>query len=375
MEAIKTNGDSDVRRPLIVGIAGALVVLSAILLTFFIDREPDRPLPPNSETTDPRDRLGNMPNAPSPSMGATTRTNARTDGSTKGRDTETRTSALGNIPSVTPSFDIVRINPDGNSVIAGRAPPNSVVKVMRDGKVIGNVTADKRGEWVLVPEKLFSSGTHELGVTAKLPKGSEVSSEQSVVVFVPERDDDASPQKSQTPPGSLAVMLPNSESVAPITLQKPNGLQKAKLSLDTIDYGQRGADLTLSGRAPPGDEVRTYLNNKYIGRAIADQKGIWQLKPDAEIPPGFYQLRIDHLGPEGKTVTRIEVPFKKTIPVADIPVGDVVLVQPGNSLWRLARRTYGSGLRYTDIYDANKDQIRDPNLIYPGQVFVLPGEK
>ena len=68
------------------------------------------------------------------------------------------------------------------------------------------------------------------------------------------------------------------------------------------------------------------------------------------------------------------MPFKKTIPVADIPVGDVVLVQPGNSLWRLARRTYGSGLRYTDIYDANRDQIRDPNLIYPGQVFVLPGE-
>ena len=68
------------------------------------------------------------------------------------------------------------------------------------------------------------------------------------------------------------------------------------------------------------------------------------------------------------------MPFKKSIPVADIPVGDVVLVQPGNSLWRLARRTYGSGLRYTDIYDANRDQIRDPNLIYPGQVFVLPGE-
>ena len=104
------------------------------------------------------------------------------------------------------------------------------------------------------------------------------------------------------------------------------------------------------------------------------KKGIWQLKPGAEIPPGFYQLRIDHLGPKGKTATRIEVPFKKSIPVADIPVGDAVLVQPGNSLWRLARRTYGSGLRYTDIYDANRDQIRDPNLIYPGQVFVLPGE-
>ena len=49
-----------------------------------------------------------------------------------------------------------------------------------------------------------------------------------------------------------------------------------------------------------------------------------------------------------------------------------MFVQPGNSLWRLARRSYGEGLRYTDIYEANKDQIRNPDLIYPGQVFVLP---
>ncbi len=48
------------------------------------------------------------------------------------------------------------------------------------------------------------------------------------------------------------------------------------------------------------------------------------------------------------------------------------IVQPGNSLWRIARRSYGEGLRYTVIYDANKDQIRNPDLIYPGQVFVLP---
>ena len=48
------------------------------------------------------------------------------------------------------------------------------------------------------------------------------------------------------------------------------------------------------------------------------------------------------------------------------------VVQPGNSLWRIARRSYGEGLRYTVIYEANKDHIRDPDLIYPGQVFVIP---
>ena len=48
------------------------------------------------------------------------------------------------------------------------------------------------------------------------------------------------------------------------------------------------------------------------------------------------------------------------------------IVHPGNSLWRIARRTYGSGLKFSVIYQANKDYIQDPDLIYPGQVFKLP---
>src|SRR3546814_12473707 len=54
--------------------------------------------------------------------------------------------------------------------------------------------------------------------------------------------------------------------------------------------------------------------------------------------------------------------------------GKSVVVQPGNSLWRLARHIYGEGLRYTDIYKANQTQIRDPDLIYPGQIFSVPGQ-
>jgi nucleoid-associated protein YgaU len=48
------------------------------------------------------------------------------------------------------------------------------------------------------------------------------------------------------------------------------------------------------------------------------------------------------------------------------------VVQPGNSLWKLARESYGQGVRYTVIYEANKEQISNPDLIYPGQVFAVP---
>jgi nucleoid-associated protein YgaU len=48
------------------------------------------------------------------------------------------------------------------------------------------------------------------------------------------------------------------------------------------------------------------------------------------------------------------------------------VVQPGASLWRIARRTYGDGVHYSLIYEANQSQIRDPDLIYPGQIFTVP---
>ena len=55
--------------------------------------------------------------------------------------------------------------------------------------------------------------------------------------------------------------------------------------------------------------------------------------------------------------------------VAEISTARIVR---GDSLWQISRRTYGKGNRYTVIYDANQEQIRDPDRIYPGQMFVLP---
>jgi LysM domain len=48
------------------------------------------------------------------------------------------------------------------------------------------------------------------------------------------------------------------------------------------------------------------------------------------------------------------------------------VVSRGDSLWHISRVTYGAGMRYAVVYKANRDHIRNPNLIYPGQIFVLP---
>ena len=50
----------------------------------------------------------------------------------------------------------------------------------------------------------------------------------------------------------------------------------------------------------------------------------------------------------------------------------MVTVQPGNTLWAIARERYGMGILYVRVFEANRDKIRDENLIYPGQIFELP---
>jgi nucleoid-associated protein YgaU len=55
-----------------------------------------------------------------------------------------------------------------------------------------------------------------------------------------------------------------------------------------------------------------------------------------------------------------------------IPSIDTRQIVRGDNLWRISRVTYGLGQRYTLIFGANRDKIRDPDLIYPGQIFVLP---
>ena len=52
-----------------------------------------------------------------------------------------------------------------------------------------------------------------------------------------------------------------------------------------------------------------------------------------------------------------------------------VTVQPGSTLWAIARDRWGDGLMYVRVFEANRNQIRDPDLIYPGQVFTFPEDE
>ena len=153
------------------------------------------------------------------------------------------------------------------------------------------------------------------------------------------------------------------------------------MALDAIAYDAAG-DVQLSGRAAGGGTVRVYVDNRVIIEVPVAADGLWaSALPD--VPTGVYTMRVDQLDTSGAVVSRIETPFlreeRETIAAAmvdqtaapDFTVA-VKTVQPGATLWAIARERYGDGVLYVQVFEANRDRIRNPDLIYPGQVFVLP---
>jgi nucleoid-associated protein YgaU len=274
-----------------------------------------------------------------------------------------------------PSFDVVRISPEGAAVIAGRAEPGAEVQIFAGDTVIAEVTADARGEWAVVPEAPIAPGPTELSLTERTLAGETIESESVVVLAVPERQSSDGEATTTTGQEALAVMIPKDNLGATVVLQAPEtgvGLMATHgLTLDTVEYDDSGR-FALGGRASPGSPVIVYLDNEFFGSARGGNDTKWHIAPDATVEPGLHSLRVDLVDEDGVVLARIETPFVR----ADftLPTGhdSVVVVQPGNSLWRLARRSYGNGVQYVTIFEANRDQIADPDLIYPGQIFLLP---
>jgi nucleoid-associated protein YgaU len=313
---------------------------------------------------------------------------------------------------IRPRFDIARLSPRGSLVTAGRAAPGADVSLLENGRPIGQARADSRGEWVILPEGALTPGAREFTLVARLDGGEPVPGEDSVLLVVPEPapamaaaqpaprpEPAAQPQPApatqapatQAPAAPQATAQPHPPATpAPAQLQPPVALLlpgtatpgtprpaaatavATRLTIDVVDYDSAGA-IRFAGAGPAGAELRVYVDNGHVGGAQPDATGRWAMSPANQPAPGLHRLRVDQLDAAGHVVARAEVPFQREVPTADpSPEQARYVVQPGNNLWRISRGVYGRGIRYTTIYQANRDQIRDPRLIYPGQVFALP---
>ncbi len=429
--------------------------------------------------------------------------------------------------AVVPTFDLVRVEPTGDAVIAGRSAPNSKVEILSGKDVVATGKANDTGSWAIVLADPLKSGAHDLSVRATGPDGKVATSEQSVAVSVPEGGngdvlvvlnqpgspstvlqvpgieeaqakladagvdpaqavETAPPVSADLPKASAgvptAVEPPTSASATamaiagnatmPATTAEPapaamasepaptsvvvpappadmqaaaaspalaqgepapttnNGAKPATqapaepaspqatasttpaaapssapkteaptvaaatlvVTIDAVEL-ENGKHFYAAGSAANGAVIRLYVDDKATGDVKAE-KGRWLYQGEVDLAPGKHLVRIDQIGENGAVVARAEVPFQiaedgMATPMLASGVGSAqagagsageakpaepttLIIHRGDNLWMIARRLYGDGFRYSTIYQANTDQIRNPDLIYPGQVFVIP---
>lgn len=150
----------------------------------------------------------------------------------------------------------------------------------------------------------------------------------------------------------------------------------------------------VAGTGEPGSSVRVYVGDEFQGEAKVGSGGKWLIEGGKNISEGNVEVRADLIGEDGSSVdARAAVTFEKEqdkqiVLTKVVASGEgagadgqgaevkkslpVVIIRKGDNLWRISRRLYGEGVRYTTIYKANQQQIRNPDLIYPGQVFLTP---
>ncbi len=267
---------------------------------------------------------------------------------------------------VGPSFDIVRIGPQGRAVIAGRAETGAEVTVRDGDRVLGKVVADAQGQFILLPNDVLQPGGRELTLSARGADGKDVDGADSVFLVVPAPPPQVA--SAEPPSPAVAVLLPR--DTAPPRVMTGTAASR-KLALNTVDYDESG-EIRFSGSGKPDAPLRVYVDNRPVAEGKAGADGLWTLTPSSPVASGVHQLRVDQLGPDGHVLSRVELPFQRTVAAPGALPGGRAIVQPGQNLWRIARQSYGQGTRYTVIYLANRDQIRDPNRIYPGQIFSVP---
>jgi nucleoid-associated protein YgaU len=343
---------------------------------FAVARAPVEPKAPSALPTAPA-----VPAAPPPSAPAADKA-------------PTQTAAL------EPTFDIVNVDPSGEAVIAGRAAPNEKVELRDAGKTVAEATADASGQFVIMPPAL-APGDHSLALAAT-GGGGQPAMSSPVAVSVP-----AQPAKAAAPAGppeaknAVAAAVPVNPNAEPSalgirTLATPAPASGARVAIQSVE-ADAPSGLMAKGLAQPNTTLRLYLNQADVAEAKTQSDGRWSLTIKGGMSPGNYVIQADEINPSGATVVAsANIPFdypdmpdtpplqaaaaagSAESPSAPSPADPVIQsvqtkrVVTGHTLWALSKSYYGDPTRYPAIVEANRAQIHNPNVIYPGQVFVVP---
>ncbi len=252
------------------------------------------------------------------------------------------------------TFDIVRVNKNGDVIIAGKTLPDTELHLFDGNDKLATLSSDSYGDWMWMSEVPLTPGIKRFNL--KLSKNKENYSSENNVIILVEKNNLKFPKIIKfTSNDNTGINILTSE-------KKLNGL-----GLDTIEYYE-DKKLKISGRATPNSKIEVFLSDTVYKETFADVDGVWKIEVN-DIEFSKYELSI-------KTQINNEKIAIKTSILEDFKpsllIEKKIVVEDGNSLWRIAKRTLGGGIYYSEIYKNNIKIINNPDLIFPGQVFNIP---
>lgn len=322
---------------------------------------------------------------------------------------------------IIPSFDVLRVDPDGSVVIAGHAAPLANVDVLAGTKLLGSAKAAANGDFAIVLDRVLKAGDHQLVLRATGTDNQVATSVQTAIVSIPDQRDGQVLALVEEPgqasrmiskPAAVETSKPEGEAQSPtITPTEPGVMpagkqpdtQKADTPIAVEAVEIEGKSIFVAGQAKRGYRVSVYANEVLLGSSAVSPEGRFLVQSQQPLAVGDYIIRADLIDKANTVIASARVPFRReagdkisavardtaqqsqaaadgssTVQTGEIsadPMENVegsVIIRKGDNLWTISKRTYGRGTRYTTIYLANENQIKNPDLIWPGQVFTMP---
>lgn len=248
----------------------------------------------------------------------------------------------------------------GAIIFSGQGEPGASVRLYVDNRAVGDAPVGNDGKWSFAGNEAVAPGSHSLRVDQLQGDGSV--SKRIELPFV-----------RATPQDVASLNEPAGSATENSSKAKDEGTTIGQSAEPTSTEGETGSSnaepaLAASGDEPPASGPAA-LEEPQTSE-IADVEQSAETSSPAEPTDGASNASTDSSVASADTATQ---PDASAALKDSLPRNGKIVIQPGNSLWRISRAIYGRGIEYTVIYDANRDHIRNPNLIYPGQIFSTPG--
>jgi nucleoid-associated protein YgaU len=244
-------------------------------------------------------------------------------------------------PSKTVNLDTVDYDQTGNIVFGGRGPAGSKVQLYVDNNAYGLADINAKGTWSFAGVSPLTVGAHAL-------RADEIGGDGAVKSRIEMPFYREEPAKVAT---------------APVTPEAPKPVEVATAEVSAVTPTAEVPAVTPAAEVP----------------AVTPTAEVTEVAvPEAPVTAAPAEAAPADAGPVVEPVAVEPVVVAAQVPATADPAAEPgaaptqVIIQPGNNLWKLSRQIYGKGMMYTVIYEANKDQIRKPDLIYPGQIFLTP---